>query len=184
MLMNLNWNPYINWENNVETYNIYRVTESGISELVASSAASDTAYTVSIGEFIRRNSPISGQFCYYVEAIETGTDKYGIKGKSISNIACETRAPIVYLPNAFSPNNDLINDVFMPAITFISKNDYEFKIYDRWGQIIFSTTDYNKGWNGKTGSKPVKGGIYIYYLQYKSVGNELFEKCGYFTVIR
>jgi len=184
MFMTLIWNPYINWGNGVENYNIYRINDTGQSELIKSVSSNDTVYKQDISEFVKKDIPILGHFCYYVEAIETGINKYGIKGKSISNIACENRNPFVFIPNAFSPNNDAINDVFMPSVTFISKEDYIFSIYDRWGELLYSTNNFNEGWNGKIKGKQVKGGVYIYYLQYKSVANETFEKCGYFTIIR
>lgn len=56
---------------------------------------------------------------------------------------------VIYIPNAFTPNGDGKNDLFLPFGTGISENKFEMKIYDRWGSLTYSTKDITKGWNGK-----------------------------------
>ena len=56
------------------------------------------------------------------------------------------KAFIFYIPNAFTPNRDLINDVFMPYVDGVSK--YDFYIYSRQGQKIFHTQNTEEGWDG------------------------------------
>jgi gliding motility-associated-like protein len=53
-----------------------------------------------------------------------------------------------YIPNAFSPNGDGRNDVFSPYGISVDPEFYSMKIYDRWGKIIFQTTQYNVPWDG------------------------------------
>ncbi|HWY98086.1 MAG TPA: gliding motility-associated C-terminal domain-containing protein, partial [Bacteroidia bacterium] len=69
-----------------------------------------------------------------------------------------------YIPNAFSPNNDGLNEVFLPKGSYIC--GFEMYIFDRWGQQLYHTTDINKGWNGKigNGSIPVQEDTYIYLI--------------------
>ena len=55
-----------------------------------------------------------------------------------------------YAPNSFSPNNDGINDAFLPQGTGVNENDYELIIFDRWGKEIFKTSKWGEGWNGNT----------------------------------
>jgi len=54
-----------------------------------------------------------------------------------------------YCPNTFTPNNDGINDIFIPVSEGIENAEYQFHIYDRWGDLIFNTIDPLKGWDGK-----------------------------------
>ncbi len=54
---------------------------------------------------------------------------------------------IVYVPNTFTPNNDGLNDIFLPVVT--GATNYTLLIYDRWGALIFTTKNKNQGWDGK-----------------------------------
>ena len=83
------------------------------------------------------------------------------------------------LVNVFSPNGDGRNDVFYPFYQ-ANSNQYEIakqsnnlvyalKIYDRWGTLMFETTDYSTPWNGKTkGGNTADAGTYFYYVTYES----------------
>ncbi len=72
----------------------------------------------------------------------------------------------IYVPNAFSPNNDGPNDLFMvypsPEIQF---ENYNLAVFDRWGNNLFQSEDISSGWNGKTQSTEMKPGVYIWQMQ-------------------
>jgi gliding motility-associated-like protein len=71
----------------------------------------------------------------------------------------------VYFPNAFSPNHDGINDIFKP----ISIKDIQamlIKIYDRWGNMVFESHDYNKGWDGTIKNAFAESATYFYLVKY------------------
>jgi gliding motility-associated-like protein len=96
--------------------------------------------------------------------------------------------PIVnfFMPNAFTPNNDGLNDDFIPVGYFEGIRNYNFTIWNRWGDRIFETTEYTKGWNGQrnnTGeiSPP---GVYAYIIEYiDALGAQKTLK-GHCTLIR
>jgi gliding motility-associated-like protein len=70
----------------------------------------------------------------------------------------------VWVPNAFSPNKDGVNDIF-----FVRGNnvkDFALKIFDRWGTLMFETSDLNDGWNGEYQGRIVNTGIFVYTLDY------------------
>lgn len=71
-----------------------------------------------------------------------------------------------YIPNSFTPNNDEQNPLFIPIIYDVS--EYEFSIYNRWGQIIFQTTNRLKGWDGTINYKDVPEGVYVWKIQFKN----------------
>ena len=71
----------------------------------------------------------------------------------------------IYVPNTFTPNQDKSNEVFYPVISkAIISDSYEFKIYDRWGELVFESHDRTKGWNGFYGNKLAPDGTYIWKL--------------------
>jgi len=91
---------------------------------------------------------------------------------------------IVFIPNAFTPNDDDMNDTFSPIITGADTENYEFYIYNRWGNIQFFTDDMNKAWDGKNNDKYNDSGVYVYYVVYQSITGEKFKLKGLVTLIR
>jgi len=78
--------------------------------------------------------------------------------------------PIVLytVPNAFSPNKDGFNDEFKGVGVFAGMKNFEMTVYDRWGNIIFTSFDPEKGWDGTVmeGEKKAPPGVYVYLVQY------------------
>ena len=71
----------------------------------------------------------------------------------------------LYIPDAFSPNGDGINDIFEPKGTYIK--DFEMYIFDRWGMQLYHTTDIMKGWDGRVNgnSSIAQEDTYIYTIK-------------------
>ncbi len=98
----------------------------------------------------------------------TVTDKRGCKNtKDI--IVEELCGPRLFVPNAFTPNGNILNDLFLPKGIFVLS--FQMDIYNRWGEKIFHTTDLNQGWNGKFKDKKCPEDIYIYMITYGGIGN-------------
>lgn len=74
----------------------------------------------------------------------------------------------MFIPSAFTPNNDGLNDLFR-AIPSCPINTFTFRIFNRWGQEVFYTTDPRKGWNGMHGADIADVGTYYYFVEYTSV---------------
>ena len=92
-----------------------------------------------------------------------------------------------YVPNSFSPNEDGINDIWKPIGDTHDLNDFELTIFNRWGQEMFSTNDYTRGWNGSYsgGDHYVDAGVYTYLIKFSSLTTEeKYEITGFITVIR
>jgi gliding motility-associated-like protein len=85
--------------------------------------------------------------------------------------------PLVVVPNAFTPNLDGINDEFLPIIQGLFVAEI-FMVFNRWGELVYSTTDITKGWDGKRDGKNSEMGTYVYYLKGRSAttGLEYFVK--------
>lgn len=109
----------------------------------------------------------------------TVSNEYGCLAKDSVVIKV---TPTLYIPNTFSPNNDLLNDVFKPEYTgFV---EIELMIFDRWGANIFSTNDLNGGWNGTYKNVNCELGVYTYKLSAKDISGKTLEKVGHVTLLR
>src|SRR5690606_3838124 len=92
-----------------------------------------------------------------------------------------------FIPNAFSPNEDGVNDVFKPVFRYIDKTDYRMLIFDRWGKMVFETDNPDEGWNGSDNGSDyyVEAGVYVYAIRVKSKrSREVIELKGIVTVIK
>lgn len=89
----------------------------------------------------------------------------------------------VLLPNAFTPNSDGLNEGFGISNPFVVGELLSFDIYDRWGNVVFHTTDPLAKWKGDYKGSPVNPGMYLYKINFRCEGNEEF-KTGGVTVIR
>ncbi|PCJ88416.1 MAG: hypothetical protein COA57_03310 [Flavobacteriales bacterium] len=89
----------------------------------------------------------------------------------------------VDVPTAFTPNGDGINDIIYVDGWGI-KNLIEFKIFNRWGQMVFETTDINKGWDGNYNGAQQNIDSYAYTVQVESYEGEIKPKKGYINLIR
>lgn len=88
----------------------------------------------------------------------------------------------VYVPSAFTPNGDGRNDEVKVMGTAIA--ELSFTIFNRWGQIIFHTTDKSRGWNGTTNGTVQPAGTYVYVVRVKKMSGQVVEKKGTVTLIR
>lgn len=75
----------------------------------------------------------------------------------------------VYVPTAFTPNNDGLNDLFKPAVQCFVRN-YRLVVFNRYGQQVFSTTDPTKGWDGFVGPYRQQTGTFVWMLEYTNPG--------------
>ncbi len=89
----------------------------------------------------------------------------------------------IFVPNSFTPNGDFLNDEFKPqGVRFAT--DYTMKIYNRWGEAMFETTNTNKGWDGNYKGKAVQPGVFVYIIQYIDSKGERQEAKGTIRLIK
>jgi gliding motility-associated-like protein len=91
--------------------------------------------------------------------------------------------PSVFVPTAFSPNGDGLNDELRPIAVGIQRINY-FRIYNRWGQMVFSTTTNGKGWDGRISGTPQGSNVFVWMLSAVDyLGNVITDK-GTVTLVR
>jgi gliding motility-associated-like protein len=89
----------------------------------------------------------------------------------------------VYVPTAFSPNNDGKNDIIRPIVLGTVKK-FQFTIYNRWGQLIFRVSEIGKGWDGKMAGVLQDPNVFIWTCIYQFEDGEQRMERGTFTLLR
>jgi gliding motility-associated-like protein len=93
------------------------------------------------------------------------------------------KKPGYYLPTAFTPNGDGLNDDVQPYLVGM-KGLKSFSVFNRWGNLIFYTNTYGKKWNGKMNGVDQNPGVYVWILEFYDSNNKLVTEKGTITLIR
>lgn len=97
-------------------------------------------------------------------------------------VLSECREPFIFVPNAFTPNGDNLNDLL-----FVEGNTVEelyFAVYNRWGEKVFETNDQSVGWDGSYKGRELAADAFGYYLEARCFNGETFFKKGNVSLIR
>ncbi len=175
----LRWNKYREWAGTVSSYRIYMDSGSGFTEKAVLDA-SDTTFSIGTEEIMFAQS--AGSLCFYVGASETG-NPYGINGVSESNISCVEMEENFVIPNIFTPDGDMKNDLFRPVITF-APTAYRLVISNRQGKAIFETDEYMESWDGTDNGRPVNEGVYIWFIRMTTPSGTSISRTGTVTVVK
>lgn len=130
--------------------------------------------------------------CIVIPDITTTYTVTGTSGSAIAHCSSTTTVTVevlgpIYVPNAFSPNNDGDNDIFIPKTILTEENfeSYEFLIFDRWGKQIFETKDINVGWNGIVKNDAIaQEDVYVWTVKYQIRGNVATTRIGTVSLIK
>ena len=156
-----------------QQYYIYRSQEEGTSALYDSIAAQvPLPYTDG-------NVEIDQEYCYQISYVnECGNES------ELSEEVC-IRVPAraqVHFPNAFTPNGDGLNDIFLYRASLLES--VTFKVFNRWGELMFQTNQRNVGWDGTYNGGVVPQGTYIYQLNVTDQLGNQFSQNGKFVLLK
>jgi len=173
----LNWNSYDFWEEGIDQYQLQRLQTDGSFTTIATLKNTDSTFT-------DHNIPINctPQYTYRVMALRNQPDSGTWHVESISNHAKVLPVSTLFIPNAFTPNKNELNETFGPIGTFI--NDYQFMIYNRWGEKIFDTQECMKPWDAIYNGQEVPEGVYVYVLYAKGLDGKFYNLKGNVTLLR
>ncbi len=119
------------------------------------------------------------------EVCLTATSAYGCEDRICRDVMVEGKF-ILYVPNAFTPDGDGVNDEFGPVVQGADESEYSFEVYDRWGELLFDTNDPNERWDGTVNSgSPKKSDVYIWRVvtENRYTGADI-ERTGEVTIVR
>ena len=175
----LSWNPYKKWNGTNSGYTLYVNTGSGFVEKEIIPAA-DTTFRLNYKDLMY--SVTGKEVCFYINARETG-NPYGVAGQSKSQSVCTEPAEIISVPNLFTPDNDLINDLFKPVLSFTPK-DYMLIISNRLGRTIFESKDVNESWDGTLNGSGLPEDVYLWFLKVTTPTGRKITRTGTVTVLK
>ena len=175
----LTWNRYREWEGNVDHYKVYINTGNGFKEK-AILQPDDTTFTFDYSDIMYEIS--SDSYCFRVEAFE-GPNPHGAAGQSRSNQVCGETQEIITVPNAFTPDNDMINDKFRPVLSF-TPSEYRLIITDRKNNNLFETTSHMAEWDGTRSGSPLPPDVYLWFLKVKTPSGKYLSRSGTVTIIK
>lgn len=107
----------------------------------------------------------------------------GCTGYDTISVKVYNVIPDIYVPSAFTPNADGTNDIFKPILIGI-KEFFFFRVYNRWGQLVFSTTTPGKGWDGMLNGKKQEAGAYVWSAKAVDYLGKTLDRKGSVVLIR
>ncbi len=173
------WNPYREWLGSVSEYTLLIDAGSGYQEK-AVIAANDTAYKLDYKGIMYEVSDT--RVCMYITASEI-SNPYGITGRSNSSVVCTDPIEIISVPNIFTPNNDLKNDLFKPVLSFTPVS-YHLIVSDQHGSVLFETRDSNASWDGSKNSRPQSDGVCLWFLKVTTPSGKRLTRTGTVTILK
>lgn len=171
-VFNLAYSPYQHLQSGVKEYAVqYLINADSFVNIINTTGLS----AVDSFRFANKNN----EQCYRVEAKENA----GNNQVSYSNIICLEHLPMFYIPTAFSPNNDEINDYF--KISALGIKNAEITIYNRWGEKVYENKIGEEiSWDGKFKSVPAAEGIYFYTIQIQQANGKKIYGNGTIHLLR
>ena len=174
----ISWSAYNSFEGVLTSYEIYR-TDLGNARHIGTVSSSDTSYIDQLNNFSYTTS--SDEICYYIEASESAnpnTQSY----LSRSRVSCIELPQRVFVPNAFTPDGDLLNDEFSPVMAFIPSR-YKLLITSKTGIRLFETTNHLQSWDGSFKGNKLQADVYLWFLELTTPGGKEIKKNGTVTII-
>ncbi|MEO6038610.1 MAG: gliding motility-associated C-terminal domain-containing protein, partial [Saprospiraceae bacterium] len=122
----------------------------------------------------------SGADTYSVQAIVGADCGQDTITQNVRIVYCNCN---VYVPNVFTPNGDGVNDEFQPIVR-CTISEYEYTVYDRWGERVFRTRNLADRWDGRAGGSNCPSDVYVYVLQYRPADGPPKTLYGDVTLLR
>ena len=172
----LQWGSYMDWGGDAR-YELHRQVGTNLDEIIATiTDPATTAYKDDLS-----GVKIDGDVCYWVTAVPVSPTTLG--QNAISNTVCIKPESDIFIPQAFTPNDDGQNDEYKPFFSY-PPQEYILHVFDRTGAKVFQTEDFSVGWDGKLkNGKPANEGVYVFYLKFRTAKGRLVEKRGTFSLV-
>ncbi|MCU0378048.1 MAG: gliding motility-associated C-terminal domain-containing protein [Bacteroidales bacterium] len=173
-LINLKWNnPF---PQRPAYFKVWRNIGSGWEEVAGQVA--DTSWSDDYASFASDvSSPV---IAYYVTALDQEASAGSPECRSSMSLVFAVEN--IYVANAFTPDDNGINDLFTPVMTFIPV-EYELTIFSRTGVILFRTTSPGTGWDGRHNDKPMPPGAYLWSLRLTTPSGKDERRTGTVTIL-
>ena len=163
------------------SFAVFLIDDNG-ERTVLDNVSMETEYTHSLSNIIANSNHNTGKFCYQVLLSDLSSSQSD-NAVQYSNIVCVDREPVLFVPNAINPDADILdNRYFRPRSGCI--NDYKMNIYNKRGELLFTTTDPEEGWDGKNRSgKLYPPDSYVYVITYKTASGNSKQQSGFVNLV-
>jgi len=169
----LNWSDYSGWINGVDHYVIEKYDAQGVLAQTFNNIAGTT--------FTDNTSGSSDQIHKYIVKAEANDVGFG---QAVSNEIVLIKELNLYYPTAFTPNNDNLNDVFLVFGEKEYMARFEMEIFNRWGELMFTTNSIDEGWDGKFRGTLQPEGTYVFVAKIKDLTGRTLDRSGSFVLLR
>jgi gliding motility-associated-like protein len=167
----LSWTPYLGWAVGVAGYTIEKYDSNG--QLL------ETFNPGNVTSFLDvTNDPDNQVYHYVVFAIAND----GTVAPAASNSIEVIKESNIFYPNAFTPNADDLNDTFQVQGQFIV--GFEMKVYNRWGELLFTSNDPSNGWDGSARGNLMPEGTYVFVAKITDQAGRTFERTGSILLLK
>jgi gliding motility-associated-like protein len=174
----LKWNPYKDWVGGVGSYKVFANTRGALSEWMVLTS-SDSALNINYSELMYQAD--GKEVCFMIKAAEA-SNPYGDPGESSSPVVCTPVTEVVTVPNVFTPDNNGLNDMFWPVLSFTPVS-YQLVITDLQRKIVFETRNPGEKWDGTKNGDPLPEGAYLWYLKAVAPSGKSISRTGNVTII-
>jgi gliding motility-associated-like protein len=166
----LTWDAYAGYTTGVQEYIIEKYTTEGVP--LATYTTTETSYLDDSEDLLIQ------AYVYTVVAIPTSS----AVPESVSNSVEIIKNPNLFYPTAFTPNSDTHNDLFNVFGQYIT--DFEMSIFNRWGELMFTTTDISAGWDGTFKGAAMPEGTYTFVAHITDLAGRNFKRSGSVLLLR
>lgn len=168
-LTTLSWNTELPVLGGLKGYSVIQKGGSGTQQEIL--VQKSHGYTIKLD----KNSELEFNFQIKAHSVVPGFE-------SFSNVVLYRRNAGVFVPDAFTPNDDGFNDVLLAKSTQLKS--FDFSVFNRWGEVIFRSGTLSDGWDGKINGANAPTGSYIYKVTFTDEINQTVEKSGTFMLLR
>lgn len=169
--ISLTWTPYLGWTDGVSGYIVQKYSETG--QLLQTFQVGRTT------SYVDESDDLDFQtFLYVVSAtsVQSGLTQ------SVSNSVSILKDPNLFHPTAFTPNGDNLNDIFTVFGQYVT--GFEMQIFNRWGELLFSTDDIATGWDGTFRGNEMPEGTYTFIAHVTDRAGRTFKRSGSVLLLR
>ena len=167
----LTWTAYQGWSDGVAGYTIEKYAEDGT-----------LLQTIEVGNtttYVDASDDVNHQM--YVYVIQANAAEPGLE-QSVSNRVTILKDPNIFHPTAFTPNGDNLNDVFTVFGQYVV--GFEMKIFNRWGELLYTTDDIFGGWDGRFRGLDMPEGTYTFIAHITDRAGRTFKRSGSVLLLR
>lgn len=179
----ISWNNFEGWAVGTGFFELYRVKKDSagidIKDLIATVVPPTNTFTD-----IDLSPPgIDNATYYYMKTTEDVNDPFNVQSVSFSNRAYVYKEIKIIAPEVFTPNG--LTPVFRPRVLTTNNNKFSLKVYNRWGKLVFETTDEVLGWDGKDkdSNDVCTTGAYVYVIESTDALGAVIRKSGTVALI-